>query len=203
VRLSWWSRPSVLWIELVTCARFCFDASSGRSPPAPDAWTPFPAAAATVAVADGFGAVLSMGVGRMRREELAGAERRRRRKSPSEEGLGGATWARSRACPEILGGKAQQPMRRELPLRGRPTLQAFNKNRPPRGPCRTRKGRSLCTLRPTNPNGKRFFFPKIALFFLKVVRFKILQIHSLRSFLLILGYIFFYRSSPRQPLHNL
>jgi hypothetical protein len=61
VRLSWWSRPSVFWIELVTCARFCFDASSGRSPPAPDAWTPFPAAAAAAAVkgfATGFCMVL-------------------------------------------------------------------------------------------------------------------------------------------------
>ena len=49
VRLSWWSRPNVFWIELVTCARFCLDASSGRSPPATDASTPFPAAA------EGFG----------------------------------------------------------------------------------------------------------------------------------------------------
>lgn len=60
VRLSWWSRPSVFWIELVTCARFCFDASSGRSPPAPDAWTPpFPAAAAAAAVG-GFATVFCM-----------------------------------------------------------------------------------------------------------------------------------------------
>ena len=54
MRLSWWSRPNVFWIELVTCARFCLDASSGRSPPAPDAWTPFPAAAAA-AIANGLG----------------------------------------------------------------------------------------------------------------------------------------------------
>jgi hypothetical protein len=60
VRLSWWSRPSVFWIELVTCARFCFDASSDRSPPASDAWTPFPAATAAAAVAEGFRAALSM-----------------------------------------------------------------------------------------------------------------------------------------------
>jgi hypothetical protein len=104
VRLSWWSRPRVFWIELVTCARFCFDASSGRSPPAPDAWTPFPAAAVAAAVVDGLGAALSIGVGRYNAEGRIG-------RTAGDEGrrLGGATWARSRACPDIFSGRAKPP----------------------------------------------------------------------------------------------
>ena len=64
LRLSWWSRPRVFWIEPVTCARFCFDGSSGRSPPC----TPLPEAAAAATAAavaaaeeeEEFGAALSM-----------------------------------------------------------------------------------------------------------------------------------------------
>lgn len=53
LRLSWWRSPSVLCIEAIISARFCFDASSALSPP-PPACTPFPAAAAAAATPDAF-----------------------------------------------------------------------------------------------------------------------------------------------------